>query len=215
MVNGHAIGHGGLHVHAGRLGVRVRVQLLQPQHGRRRRARSGSWRRPGSATCWSRRRSNAAGRGATASTTSRSASAGRVVAELVGRSREIRGTLFDGRPGDAMTEGDGRRCRDDVDELRALQLDRLRETLRRVYEHVPHYRRAFDDAGVAPDDLRVARRPGPVPVHRQGGPAAELPVRHVRRAPRARSAGCTPRPARPASRPSSATPPRTSTPGPR
>jgi phenylacetate-CoA ligase len=41
-----------------------------------------------------------------------------------------------------------------VDELRALQLPRLRETLRRVYEHVPHYRRAFDAAGVHPDDCR-------------------------------------------------------------
>jgi phenylacetate-CoA ligase len=41
-----------------------------------------------------------------------------------------------------------------VDELRALQLDRLRETLRRAYEHVPHYRRAFDAAGVHPDDCR-------------------------------------------------------------
>ncbi len=65
MVNGHAIGHGGLDVHAGRLGVRVRVQLLQPAHGRRRRARSGSSRRPGSATCWSPRRSSAAARAAT------------------------------------------------------------------------------------------------------------------------------------------------------
>jgi phenylacetate-CoA ligase len=39
-----------------------------------------------------------------------------------------------------------------VDELRALQLRRLQETLRRAYEHVPHYRRAFDAAGVHPDD---------------------------------------------------------------
>jgi phenylacetate-CoA ligase len=41
-----------------------------------------------------------------------------------------------------------------VDELRDLQLRRLRETLRRAYEHVPHYRRAFDAAGVHPDDCR-------------------------------------------------------------
>jgi phenylacetate-CoA ligase len=41
-----------------------------------------------------------------------------------------------------------------VDELRALQLRRLRQTLRHVYEHVPHYRRAFDAAGVHPDDCR-------------------------------------------------------------
>jgi phenylacetate-CoA ligase len=41
-----------------------------------------------------------------------------------------------------------------VDELRALQLTRLQESLRRAYEHVPHYRRAFDAAGVHPDDCR-------------------------------------------------------------
>jgi phenylacetate-CoA ligase len=39
------------------------------------------------------------------------------------------------------------------DELEALQLERLRDTLTRAYEHVPHYRQAFDDAGVKPDDL--------------------------------------------------------------
>src|SRR5262245_57467359 len=41
-----------------------------------------------------------------------------------------------------------------VDELRALQLERLRDTLARVHAQVPHYRRAFDEAGVGPDDLR-------------------------------------------------------------
>jgi phenylacetate-CoA ligase len=41
-----------------------------------------------------------------------------------------------------------------VDEVRATQLHRLRDTLARVYEHVPHYRKAFDDARVTPDDLR-------------------------------------------------------------
>jgi phenylacetate-CoA ligase len=40
------------------------------------------------------------------------------------------------------------------DELQALQLDRLKATLARVYEHVPHYRSAFDAAGVHPGDLR-------------------------------------------------------------
>ncbi len=43
------------------------------------------------------------------------------------------------------------------DELQALQLDRLRETLGRVYENVPHYRRAFDEAGVKPGDLTTLR----------------------------------------------------------
>ncbi|MBA2698671.1 MAG: phenylacetate--CoA ligase [Nocardioidaceae bacterium] len=41
-----------------------------------------------------------------------------------------------------------------VDELRTLQLSRLRTTLYRVYTHVPHYRAAFNSAGVHPDDLR-------------------------------------------------------------
>jgi phenylacetate-CoA ligase len=41
-----------------------------------------------------------------------------------------------------------------VDDLRALQLERLRWTLRHAYENVPHYRRTFDEAGVHPDDCR-------------------------------------------------------------
>ena len=39
-----------------------------------------------------------------------------------------------------------------VDELRALQLDRMRWSLRHAYEHVPHYRKAFENAGVTPED---------------------------------------------------------------
>jgi len=39
-------------------------------------------------------------------------------------------------------------------ELRALQLARLQATLRRVYDNVPHYRSAFDAAGVGPQDCR-------------------------------------------------------------
>ena len=41
-----------------------------------------------------------------------------------------------------------------IDELRALQLERLRWSLRHAYEHVEHTRRAFDAAGVHPDDCR-------------------------------------------------------------
>src|SRR5690606_6392661 len=41
------------------------------------------------------------------------------------------------------------------DELLALQLDRLKWTLRHAYDNVPHYRRAFDQAGVHPDDVRT------------------------------------------------------------
>jgi len=41
-----------------------------------------------------------------------------------------------------------------VDELRALQLRRMRDVVRRAYEQVPHYRSRFDATGVHPDDLR-------------------------------------------------------------
>ena len=37
--------------------------------------------------------------------------------------------------------------------LAELQLERLRSTLRAAYDAVPHYRLAFKDAGVGPDDL--------------------------------------------------------------
>ena len=40
------------------------------------------------------------------------------------------------------------------DELTALQMQRLRWSLRHAYAHVPHYRRSFDAAGVHPDDFR-------------------------------------------------------------
>jgi phenylacetate-CoA ligase len=40
------------------------------------------------------------------------------------------------------------------DELAALQLARLRASLARAYENVAHYRKAFDGAGVHPDELR-------------------------------------------------------------
>jgi phenylacetate-CoA ligase len=42
-----------------------------------------------------------------------------------------------------------------VDELRAVQLERLQWTLRHAYENVPCYRRKFDEAGVRPDDCRA------------------------------------------------------------
>jgi phenylacetate-CoA ligase len=39
------------------------------------------------------------------------------------------------------------------DELEQQQLSRGRETLHRVYANVPHYRHAFDEAGVRPEQL--------------------------------------------------------------
>ncbi|HLB16175.1 MAG TPA: phenylacetate--CoA ligase PaaK [Burkholderiales bacterium] len=40
------------------------------------------------------------------------------------------------------------------DEIRRLQLERLRATLGRAYERVPHYRAKFDASGVHAEDLR-------------------------------------------------------------
>ena len=39
------------------------------------------------------------------------------------------------------------------DELMALQVQRMRWSLRHAYAHVPHYRASFDAAGVHPDDF--------------------------------------------------------------
>ena len=40
------------------------------------------------------------------------------------------------------------------DELTALQTERMKNTLRHAYYNVPHYRRAFDEKGVHPDDFK-------------------------------------------------------------
>ncbi|SDE21199.1 phenylacetate--CoA ligase PaaK [Rhodococcus tukisamuensis] len=40
------------------------------------------------------------------------------------------------------------------DRISSLQLERLQWSLRHAYENVPHYRKAFDDAGVHPGDLK-------------------------------------------------------------
>ncbi|MFG2295889.1 phenylacetate--CoA ligase PaaK [Streptomyces sp. NPDC048603] len=53
-----------------------------------------------------------------------------------------------------MDEGKDEGERLSRDELAALQLERLRATLRRVYDRVPFYRQSFDKAGVHPEDCR-------------------------------------------------------------
>ena len=39
-------------------------------------------------------------------------------------------------------------------ELRALQSLRLSQTVRHVYEHVPFYRKKFDEMGIKPEDIQ-------------------------------------------------------------
>ena len=102
-----------------------------------------------------------------------------------------------------------------LESLRALQLERLRWSLRHAYENVPHYRARSTTAGVTPDDLReladLARFPftakadlrdnypfGMFAVPREKVVAHPRLQRHDRASPRW-----------------SATPARTSTPGPR
>ncbi|MGX9349696.1 phenylacetate--CoA ligase PaaK [Shimia sp. W99] len=41
-----------------------------------------------------------------------------------------------------------------IDEIRALQLERLKWSVRHAYDNVPMYKQRFDDAGVHPDDLQ-------------------------------------------------------------
>jgi phenylacetate-CoA ligase len=42
-----------------------------------------------------------------------------------------------------------------VDELRALQLERLQWSVAHAYDNVPHYRRSLDAAGVHPSDIKA------------------------------------------------------------
>lgn len=41
------------------------------------------------------------------------------------------------------------------DEIAALQLERMKRTLKHAYENVPHYKQKFDEKGVHPDDLKT------------------------------------------------------------
>jgi len=41
-----------------------------------------------------------------------------------------------------------------VDELRSLQLERMKKTLQHAYQNITVYKKKFDEAGVHPDDLK-------------------------------------------------------------
>src|SRR5262252_4447031 len=56
---------------------------------------------------------------------------------------------LDPRPGDLDAIETASR-----DEIAALQLDRLKWSVRHAYANVAFYRRRFDETGVHPDDLR-------------------------------------------------------------
>jgi phenylacetate-CoA ligase len=62
-----------------------------------------------------------------------------------------------------------------VGELRELQLARLRETLARAYANVGHYRRAFDAAGLRPQDCRELADLAKFPLTTKADLRASLP----------------------------------------
>ncbi|MEQ8443188.1 MAG: phenylacetate--CoA ligase PaaK [Alphaproteobacteria bacterium] len=41
-----------------------------------------------------------------------------------------------------------------IDEIRDVQLQRLKSTLRHAYDRIPHYRNRFDEEGIRPEDLK-------------------------------------------------------------
>jgi len=41
------------------------------------------------------------------------------------------------------------------DEMRKLQLKRLKDVVKRAYENVPYYKKRFDDAGINPQDIKT------------------------------------------------------------
>ncbi len=50
-----------------------------------------------------------------------------------------------------------------IDEIRSLQLERLKWSLRHAYDNVPMYKKRFDEAGVHPDDLKDLKDLGKFP----------------------------------------------------
>jgi phenylacetate-CoA ligase len=62
-----------------------------------------------------------------------------------------------------------------VDELRELQLQRLKWSLAHAYENVPFYRQAFDDAGVHPSEVTALADLGRFPFTAKGDLRAQYP----------------------------------------
>jgi len=50
-----------------------------------------------------------------------------------------------------------------IDELRSVQLQRMKKTLQHAYCNSPVYKKKFDEAGVHPDDFKHQARPASRP----------------------------------------------------
>ena len=64
-------------------------------------------------------------------------------------------------------------------EIEAIQLERLKDTVKRVYEHVPAYRAKMDAAGVKPEDVKSLGDVKNLPFTTKQGHAGQLSLRPV------------------------------------
>ena len=209
-----------LHRHAGRLGLRLRLQLATTSSPWRRASRSTSSRRRArgdvlTARCVEVSKAGRTGVYDIEVTNQR----GERIAVFRGRSYTHQGQA--GRASTALPSKETRPCpsstrarrpRADRDARAATSCARCScsacsWTLQHAYDNVPHYRQGLRREGRASRaTCKQLERPGEVPVHRQEGPARQLSVRHVRGAARAGRAHPRVVAAPPASRPWSATP---------
>ena len=70
------------------------------------------------------------------------------------------------------------------DEIAALQVERLKWSLKHAYDNVPAYKKKFEAAGVAPSDFRQLEDLAKFPFTTKDDLRDELSVRHVRGAAR-------------------------------
>jgi len=57
----------------------------------------------------------------------------------------------------------------DREQIREIQLKRLKKTVKYAYKHVPTYQEKFKAAGVHPDDIQSLEDIKKLPLHHQGG----------------------------------------------
>lgn len=67
-------------------------------------------------------------------------------------------------------------------EIEAIQLERLKETVHRVWDKVPAYRAKMEAAGVRPEDIRELKDLSKLPFVTKQDMRDNYPLRPVRRA---------------------------------
>ena len=64
----------------------------------------------------------------------------------------------------------------DRETMRAVQLEKLKKTVKHGYENVPHYKEAFDKAGVKPEDIQTLEDITKLPLITKEDIAANYPT---------------------------------------